>query len=139
MSKQSYIGRTVLTFGGGTVLLLLLFFIHMNQGSVSIAPSTIIHAIFMPENQLEHHTVRYLRMPRAIIGILAGGALAVSGVLLQTITKNPLASAGTLGIHSGSYFAVVFASVFISATSGWSGLLVAFLGGILTFSLHISR
>ncbi|SFM21643.1 iron complex transport system permease protein [Gracilibacillus orientalis] len=132
MSKQSYIGRTVLTFGGGTVLLLLLFFIHMNQGSVSIAPSTIIHAIFMPENQLEHHTVRYLRMPRAIIGILAGGALAVSGVLLQTITKNPLASAGTLGIHSGSYFAVVFASVFISATSGWSGLLVAFLGGILT-------
>ncbi|MGP4040659.1 iron ABC transporter permease [Gracilibacillus sp. D59] len=132
MSKQNYIGRTVLTFGGGTVLLLLLFFIHINQGSVSIAPLTILNAIFRPEDLLEHHTVRYLRMPRAIIGILAGGALAVSGVLLQTITKNPLASAGTLGIHSGSYFAVVFASVFISATSGWSGLLVAFLGGILT-------
>ncbi len=132
MSKQSYIGRTVLTFGGGTVLLLLLLFIHMNQGSVSIAPSTIFNAIFMPEDQLEHHTVRYLRMPRAIIGILAGGALAVSGVLLQTITKNPLASASTLGIHSGSYFAVVFASVFISAASGWSGLLVAFLGGMIT-------
>ncbi|MFD2655451.1 iron ABC transporter permease [Gracilibacillus thailandensis] len=132
MSKQSYIARAVLTFGGGTVLLLFLLFIHMNQGSVSIAPSTIFNAIFWPEDQLEHHTVRFLRMPRAVIGILAGGALAVSGVLLQTITKNPLASASTLGIHSGSYFAVVFASVFISATSGWSGLLVAFLGGILT-------
>ncbi|WP_208588062.1 iron ABC transporter permease [Gracilibacillus suaedae] len=132
MSKQSYIARAVLTFGGGAVLLLFLLFIHMNQGSVSIAPSAIFNAIFRPEDQLEHHTIRFLRMPRAVIGILAGGALAVSGVLLQTITKNPLASASTLGIHSGSYFAVVFASVFISATSGWSGLLVAFLGGILT-------
>ncbi|WP_082631245.1 iron ABC transporter permease [Gracilibacillus massiliensis] len=130
--NKTYMGRTVLTFGGGTVLLLLLVFIHMNQGSVSIAPKTILEAIFAPKDILEHHTVRYLRMPRAVIGILAGGALAVSGALLQTITKNPLASASTLGIHSGSYFAVVFASVFISATSGWSGLLIAFVGGILT-------
>ncbi|SHM94632.1 iron complex transport system permease protein [Gracilibacillus kekensis] len=112
--------------------MLLLLFIHMNQGSVSIAPKTILEAIFAPKDVLEHHTIRYLRMPRAVIGVLAGGALAVSGALLQTITKNPLASASTLGIHSGSYFAVVFASVFISSTSGWSGLLVAFVGGILT-------
>ncbi len=110
--EKHYIWTTVLTFGGGTVLLLLLLFIHINQGSVSIAPSVILEAIFQPKDDLAHHTVRFLRLPRAIIGILAGGALAVSGSLLQTITKNPLASSGTLGIHAGSYFAVVFASVF---------------------------
>ncbi|WP_277679934.1 iron ABC transporter permease [Gracilibacillus dipsosauri] len=130
--EKHYIWTTVLTFGGGTVLLLLLLFIHINQGSVSIAPSVILEAIFQPKDDLAHHTVRFLRLPRAIIGILAGGALAVSGSLLQTITKNPLASSGTLGIHAGSYFAVVFASVFFTTVAGLNGLFVAFLGGVLT-------
>ncbi|UOQ85240.1 iron ABC transporter permease [Gracilibacillus salinarum] len=130
--KDSYIWKTVLTFGGGTVLLLLLLFIHLQQGSVSIPAAIMLQAIFNPQDIIEHHTIRYLRMPRAMMGVLAGGALAVSGVLLQTITKNPLASASTLGIHSGSYFAVVFASVFMTTTNGWSGLLIAFTGGVLT-------
>ncbi len=123
---------TVLTFGGGTVLLLLLLFIHINQGNVQISPAVILEAIFAPKDDLAHHTVRYLRLPRAVVGILAGGALAVSGAILQTITKNPLASASTLGIHSGSYFAVVFATVFFTTMSGVNSLVIAFAGGVLT-------
>ncbi len=129
---------TVLTFGGGTVLLLLLLFIHINQGSVEIAPLVILEAIFFPKDELAHHTVRYLRMPRAVIGILAGGALAISGVILQTITKNPLASSSTLGIHSGAYFAVVLSTVFFSSTGSVSGLVIAFIGGIITALLVFS-
>ncbi|SFD46038.1 iron complex transport system permease protein [Lentibacillus persicus] len=123
----------VLTFGGGTALLLILTFIHINQGSVSISVGTIIDAIFAPEDKLEHHTVRVLRMPRAVMGILAGGALAVAGVVLQTVTKNPLSSASTLGIHSGTYFAVVFSTVFFPAALIGNGIIVAFIGGIITF------
>ncbi|SEQ64691.1 iron complex transport system permease protein [Virgibacillus subterraneus] len=123
----------VLTFGGGTALLCILTFIHINQGSVSIPTGTIIDSIFAPEDTLQHHTIRTLRLPRAVMGIIAGGALAVAGVVLQTVTKNPLSSASTLGIHSGTYFAVIFSTVFFPAALLGNGIIVAFLGGILTF------
>ncbi|MYL57836.1 iron chelate uptake ABC transporter family permease subunit, partial [Virgibacillus halodenitrificans] len=106
----------VLTFGGGTALLCFLVFIHINQGSVSIPYQVVLDAILSPEDKLEHHTVRMLRLPRALMGVIAGGALAVSGVILQSVTKNPLASASTLGIHSGTYFAVVLSTVFVPAS-----------------------
>lgn len=125
----------ILTFGGGVALLFILTFIHINQGSVSIPMSTVIEAIFQPVDTLAHHTVRILRLPRAIMGILAGGALAVAGVVLQTVTKNPLSSASTLGIHSGTYFAVVASTVFFPVALFGNGIVVAFLGGIGTFLL----
>ncbi|SFB39529.1 iron complex transport system permease protein [Lentibacillus halodurans] len=111
----------------------ILTLIHINQGNVSISVGTVIDAILSPENNLEHHTVRILRMPRAMMGIMAGGALAVAGVVLQTVTKNPLSSASTLGIHSGTYFAVVFSTVFFPAALIGNGIIAAFVGGILTF------
>ncbi|ASK63695.1 Fe3+-hydroxamate ABC transporter permease FhuB [Virgibacillus phasianinus] len=123
----------VLTFGGGTALLFLFTFIHINQGNVSIPITTVVDAIFQPEDTLAHHTVRILRLPRAMMGILAGGALAVAGVVLQTVTKNPLSSASTLGIHSGTYFAVVASTVFFPIALLGNGIVVAFLGGIITF------
>lgn len=124
--------KAVLSFGGGAALLILLVLIHINQGNSQIPISTVFESIFAPNDSLEHSTVRYLRLPRVVIGILAGGALAVSGAVLQTITKNPLASASTLGIHSGTFFAVVFATVFFPAALGANGLFVAFLGGVVT-------
>ncbi|WP_404452380.1 iron ABC transporter permease [Virgibacillus necropolis] len=125
----------VLTFGGGAALLFILTFIHINQGNVSIPMATVIDAIFHPTDTLAHHTVRILRLPRAMMGILAGGALAVAGVVLQTVTKNPLSSASTLGIHSGTYFAVVASTVFFPVALFGNGIVVAFLGGIGTFFL----
>ncbi|MFC7321327.1 iron ABC transporter permease [Halobacillus campisalis] len=122
-----------LTFGGGSILLCLLTFIHINQGNVSLPLSTVVQAIVDPANLIEHHTVRVLRLPRAVIGILAGGALAVSGVVLQTVTKNPLASASTLGIHSGTYFAVIVTTIYMPFALAANGIITAFIGGILTF------
>ncbi|SFG67937.1 iron complex transport system permease protein [Halobacillus alkaliphilus] len=130
--KQTIIA--VLTFGGGTALLCLLTFIHINQGNVSIPLGTVVDALFHPQDTIKHHTVRILRMPRAVMGILAGGALAVSGVILQTVTKNPLSSASTLGIHSGTYFAVVLTTIFFPFIMFANGIVTAFVGGILTFA-----
>ncbi|MYL31563.1 iron chelate uptake ABC transporter family permease subunit [Halobacillus halophilus] len=123
----------VSTFGGGAALLCLLTFIHINQGNVDLPFATVMDALLRPENTLEHHTVRTLRLPRAVMGILAGGALAVSGVILQTVTKNPLSSASTLGIHSGTYFAVVVTTIFLPSALVGNGIVTAFLGGLLTF------
>ncbi|WP_138416130.1 iron ABC transporter permease [Aquibacillus sediminis] len=123
----------ILTFGGGIALFIVLLLIHLNQGNVDIAPSLVWEAIFSPQDTLNHHTVRVLRLPRAVIGFLSGGALAVAGVILQTVTKNPLSSASTLGIHSGTYFAVVISTIFSPVNLFGSGVVVAFIGGIITF------
>ncbi|KHE71640.1 iron ABC transporter permease, partial [Halobacillus sp. BBL2006] len=124
-----------LTFGGGTALLCLLTFIHINQGNVDIPFGTVVDALLNPKDTIQHHTVRILRLPRAVMGIIAGGALAVSGVILQTVTKNPLSSASTLGIHSGTYFAVVVTTIFFPFAMFANGIATAFFGGIVTFAI----
>lgn len=119
-------------FGGGAALLLLLFFIHIGQGPANITYSTVIDALFSPDQSLEHQTLVMLRLPRAVMAILAGGALAVSGVILQTLTKNPLAEASTMGIHSGSYFFLVAATIFLPEELLEYSLLFTFIGGAVT-------
>ncbi|MDR2453459.1 MAG: iron ABC transporter permease [Bifidobacteriaceae bacterium] len=57
----------------------------------------------------EHLIVRDLRLSRTIIGVLAGGALAVAGALMQSVTRNPFADPGLLGINAGASLAVVVA------------------------------
>lgn len=119
-------------FGGGAALLLLLFFIHIGQGPANITYSTIMDALFSPNQSLEHQTLVMLRLPRAVMAILAGGALAVSGVILQTLTKNPLAEASTMGIHSGAYFFLVTSAIFLPKGLLTHSLLITFIGGAVT-------
>ncbi|MCM3270280.1 iron ABC transporter permease [Paenibacillus elgii] len=128
----------VLVFGGGAVLLLLLMVIHVMQGAADLTPRMVLEAVFAPQDTAEHQIVRTLRLPRVVAGMLAGGALAVAGVLLQTITRNPLASAGTLGINAGAYFAVVAATVFAPSLMGVSPMLVAFGGAVFAALLAYS-
>ncbi|MBU7315144.1 iron ABC transporter permease [Paenibacillus sp. SM 69] len=128
----------VLVFGGGAALLLLLMVVHVMQGAADLTPRMVLEAVFAPQDTAEHQIVRTLRLPRVVAGMLAGGALAVAGVLLQTITRNPLASAGTLGINAGAYFAVVAATVFAPSLMGVSPMLVAFGGAIFAALLAYS-
>lgn len=97
---------------GGLVALLIFSLIHINQGSVEVSLSTIIDSIFNYNNSVEHNVIRDLRFPRLVIGIIAGGALGISGALFQSLMRNPMASASTLGINAGSYFFVILFSVF---------------------------
>lgn len=87
----------------GCVLLFLLFAsIHLSQGQSSPGYLSFWLGLFQDDQQMTF--LLYNRMPRFVIGCLAGAALAVAGMLMQTMTKNPLASASTLGIHAGTYF-----------------------------------
>lgn len=70
-------------------------------------------------------------MPRTVIGILAGGALAIAGALLQAITKNPLAASDTLGINAGAYFVVVLGAVMFPGLLHQAPFLFAAVGGLL--------
>ncbi|KEK19013.1 iron-hydroxamate transporter permease [Bacillus manliponensis] len=140
MNKIQHSLRAMFVFGGGAALMLLLFFIHIGQGPANITYSTVIDALFHADSSLEHQTLVMLRLPRAVMAILAGGALAVSGVILQTLTKNPLAEASTMGIHSGSYFFLVAAAIFLPKGLTEHALLFTFIGGLITalFVYHIA-
>ncbi|GAB6928183.1 Fe(3+)-hydroxamate ABC transporter permease FhuB [Paenibacillus sp. JCM 10914] len=116
---------------GGVVALLVLSFISLTQGLADISVKTVVQALVSPQDIADHHLIRSVRLPRTVMGLLAGAALAVSGVLMQTVTRNPLASETTLGVNAGAYLAVVAGMIF------WPGLLhqyalpLAVVGGTL--------
>ncbi|WP_325053157.1 Fe(3+)-hydroxamate ABC transporter permease FhuB [Paenibacillus algicola] len=116
---------------GGITALLVLTFLSLTQGLADISVQTVVQALLNPQDLADHHMIRSVRLPRTVMGLLAGGALAVSGVLMQTVTRNPLASETTLGVNAGAYLAVVAGMIF------WPGLLhqyampLAVLGGTL--------
>jgi len=87
----------------------------------------------------EHIIIRDVRVPRALIAVAVGASLGMAGVLMQALTRNPLADTGIFGINSGAAFAIVFAVCFFSITSLTSFTWIAFFGaavsGIIVYVL----
>ncbi|MEM6601886.1 MAG: iron ABC transporter permease [Verrucomicrobiota bacterium] len=81
-----------------------------------------------------------LRLPRMVLAALVGAALGVSGALLQSFFKNPLAEPYVLGISSGAGFGAVVWSAFVAGWAGvtWGGMVAAFAGAVLVVVLLIS-
>ena len=71
-------------------------------GSVSIAPGRIAEALLGGGSEQERNILLQIRLPRMCMAVLLGGALAVSGYLLQTFFENPIAGPYVLGISSGA-------------------------------------
>jgi iron complex transport system permease protein len=104
--------------------------LSLRIGSVSLSTTEVITAFTNFEGTNAHLIVRSLRLPRTIIGIGVGAALAVAGVTAQAVTRNALASPGVLGINSGAAFGVVTA-VFVLGLASPSGYLwFAFAGAL---------
>jgi len=109
----------------GIVLLLAL---DISIGSVRIPLRDVGKALFGASDHAEWNTiVRIFRVPKTLTALLAGMALAVSGLILQSVFKNPLAGPDSLGIGSGASLGVGF---LILATGNTSS---ALLGGLATF------
>ena len=119
----------------GLLTLLVLTLIHIRQGSAQLSTSTVFEALFFPDGSTQHQVVRFARLPRVAAGITAGAALGIAGVMLQAATRNPLASAATVGVNAGAYLAVVAATVFAPSLITFSSTLVAFGGGLLAAAL----
>lgn len=135
-SKSPTLPLTLATvvFGAGFLVLFLLVILHVMQGQAGFGPGVVLEAIFTYDGSLLHDVVRYVRLPRTVVGIVAGAAFAVSGVLFQTVTRNPLASPATLGVNAGAYLALVLAAVFAPGLPGGS-LMIAFAGGLVAAGL----
>ncbi|WP_165423158.1 FecCD family ABC transporter permease [Ktedonosporobacter rubrisoli] len=116
-----------------SLLVFLVFTLHIALGSISLSLSDTIVALFHPRaNALATIVIWHLRLPRTLIGLMAGAMFGLAGVLLQCITRNPLAEPGTMGITSGSILMIVawFSFLPISAQSILFLPLVAFIGGL---------
>ena len=100
-------------------------------GSKAIAFSEVVRAFTDFDGSNDHLVVRELRLPRTLIGLLVGAALAVSGALMQAITRNPLAEPGLLGVNAGAAFAVVFAIYLFDVGSLSAYVWFAFVGAAI--------
>lgn len=104
-------------------VVLLLFVLQLFVGSVPVPLMAVVHAIIDPA-RVDDGTltiVREIRLPQAITALLAGCGLAVSGLLMQTLFRNPLAGPSVLGISSGASLGV---AIVMLAQPLWSGFRV---------------
>jgi ABC-type Fe3+-siderophore transport system, permease component len=120
----------LLLSAAGLLLLLGLASYHLTLGEAAMPVETVWRAIFESTPVLEHQILWTVRLPRTVIGILTGGALAVAGALFQNVTRNPLASAGTLGINAGAFLALTVGTIMFPGLAMGFPLLLTFIGAI---------
>lgn len=135
--KSKHTIRYVTIFILLAVLLAVFVVWNIASGSVDVSPGQIIHILFGDSSdQTASQVVWNLRMPRIITAILLGGALSVSGFLLQTFFANPIASPFVLGISSGAKLVVALTMIVMLshgiATTSLMMILAAFVGSMLS-------
>lgn len=113
--------------------MIVLFLVAVNTGSLKASPEQILRGLFVAYDETVA-TIYSLRFPRILIAMLAGASVAVSGVMLQAVMKNPLADPGIMGISFGAGMAAVLVTAF--APSLYLAVPVfAFLGGVFACGL----
>ena len=117
----------VLTLG----LMVLLFGLSIRLGTYTLSFEEI-WAAFKPDDK-NYFTLMEYRLPRAVLAILLGGALAISGVLVQSVVRNPLASPDILGINNAAGLIAVSVLMFLPNLAFYWMPIFAFLGGVLSF------
>ena len=142
MTKGRYFGLYVLLIAG----VLALFCVGLIRGSVRIPLADILRIVFGHFEGREAWRIIVLetRLPQTVTALLAGAALSVSGLMLQTLFKNPLAGPSILGISDGANLGVAIAMIWLGAASYLSTIVAALIGAavvlllILWFSHRVS-
>lgn len=119
----------------GILILLTCLVYSVTLGAAEISINKILESFLIFDGSYEHLVIQTVRLPRSLIALLVGSALAVAGALMQGLTRNPLADPGILGIESGAALAVV-ATIFVFGSPSVSVLtIVAFVGAGATAML----
>ena len=120
--------------------------LNINIGSVPISVGEIIGILFHKQGDPTLVNIIWkIRLPRILMAALLGGALSLSGFLLQTFFANPIAGPFVLGISSGAKMVVALSMIYyigaFGAVSSWTLIIAAFVGSLLSvgFILIMSR
>ena len=126
------VGRTArrtAVVGGLAGALVVAVLASLAVGSKSIPLGSVVDAfVAFDPTTTDHVVVRELRLDRTLVGLLVGAALGVAGALMQSVTRNPLADPGLLGVNAGASFAVVVGVWAFGVTSVGGLVWFAFAG-----------
>ncbi len=108
-------------------------------GTKGIPLDTVVHDLFHPNGSDNSIIIHDLRLPRTALGLAVGAALGLAGALMQSLTRNPLADPGILGVNAGASAAVVVAIGVWSLTSPsayiWFALVGAAIASVVVYVL----
>lgn len=120
--------------------------LNINTGNVHISVPKILRILFLKEGAAtEYNIIWKIRLPRILMAALLGGALSLSGFLLQTFFSNPIAGPFVLGISSGAKMVVALTMIvylkYIGRFSSYTLILAAFIGSLIStgFILLMSK
>ena len=122
-------GLLVATVVSGIALVLAV--VALGLGDLPLSPGEVVQALFATDGGFTSTVVRDWRLPRVLGALVFGGALAISGAVFQSLTRNPLGSPDVIGFATGAYTGALLALTVIGAgaVSASAGALV---GGLLT-------
>ena len=130
--RTSHVSFRAISFYVVTLsLIVLLFGLSIRLGTYTLSFEEIWAAF--QANDKNYFTLMEYRLPRAVLAILLGGALAISGVLVQSVVRNPLASPDILGINNAAGLVAVSVLMFLPNLAFYWMPIFAFLGGVLSF------
>ncbi|MED3800471.1 iron ABC transporter permease [Lysinibacillus xylanilyticus] len=145
-NQQKAKKKNFLILGALALLIVITFVISMNTGVIKLTPMEVIRTLFGQGDTQQQLILFEFRLPRIVLAVLVGMSLAISGAILQGISKNALADPGILGINAGAGLAVMlYISFFPSTKSAPVYLLpvLAFVGSgitaILIYTLSYRR
>lgn len=123
-------------------LLLIVVILSLSLGTRATGFDSVIGALFSPDpGNNDHVVIRDLRVPRTVIGLVVGAALALAGTVMQGLTRNPLADPGLLGVNAGASLFVVLAIWLLGVTNPagyiWFAFLGAAIAGALVFGISL--
>lgn len=126
--------RGLAAAAAGLLALAAVSLVHVRQGAAGLGLAELWSVLAGGATGLEAGLLLDVRLPRVAAGVLAGASLGVSGTLLQTATRNPMASPATLAVNAGAYLAVVAVGL-LWAAAPIPPFVTAFAGGLLAAAL----
>lgn len=130
-------------FGISLLALVLAFVVSMVFGAADVSLKNLWLALFSDSTGQQISVIREIRLPREVAAIFVGAALAVSGAIMQGMTRNPLADPGLLGLTAGANAALAATLAFIPGANYFGIMIACFIGAAigagLVFGIGASR
>ena len=104
-------------------------------GSNNLPPDQVVGVLTGNASEEARTIVMEQRVPRTLVGIIVGAALAIAGSLMQSLTRNPLAEPGLMGVNAGASVAVIGSVVAFGVMGIWQYMIAATIGGALAAML----
>jgi iron complex transport system permease protein len=130
-ARRALAARRIGWTAAAVAALLLAVLLSLAVGARSVAPTAVLDAVLNGGHSPDAEVVRELRVPRTLIALMVGAALALAGTVLQGITRNPIADPGILGISQGASVGVVLAIAFAGVHTLSGYVWFAFVGAAI--------